>query len=60
MSDDAHILIATQETDERLRQQEISNGRQAKIDGKKPSDCPWRGGMMEYWWFEGYDSIKVD
>jgi len=63
MPEDEHkigILIASPASDEYHRRQEMAKGLQAKLDGKKPSDCPWKGGMMEYWWFEGYDSIKID
>lgn len=46
--------IATQQTDEFNRQQEIKRGMQANIDGKTIYECPWVGGVVKSWWIEGW------
>lgn len=52
----ATASIATPETDAELRQRVTQEGSNAKIAGLPISACPWRGGLCEMWWREGYDN----
>jgi ribosome modulation factor len=55
----AVALIATAETDQKIREREFDKGRAAKLLGVGRSTCPWNGGLTMTWWLEGYDSISV-
>lgn len=50
--------IATPESDREIRERENAKGRWAKLEGKGRDTCPWVGGLCEYWWLEGYDSVS--
>jgi hypothetical protein len=52
--------IATPETDAALRETEFLCGMQAKLAGSPSTDCPWKGGMCEMWWMEGWNSIEIE
>jgi hypothetical protein len=51
-----HIAaIATRETDEVLAARERAKGAAAAREGKRIEDCPWKGGLVEGWWREGFE-----
>jgi hypothetical protein len=47
--------IATDKTDAKLAARERRAGAKAKLAGKPPTACPWKGGMCAAWWMEGYE-----
>lgn len=52
----ATILIATAESDARLRAEQNSAGNAARIAENLRSDCPHDpSSLIASWWFEGYD-----
>lgn len=51
----ATASIATPEKDARISKDERTKGAQAKLEGKSAEDCPWRGGLCEQWWLEGFN-----
>ena len=48
-------LVATPETDAKLRIEYMNKGKQAFREGVERTNCPSRGGMISRWWLEGYD-----
>jgi hypothetical protein len=50
----ATTMIATLETDARLRASENEKGRAAAKAGLPHEACPWVGGLCEVWWMEGW------
>jgi len=51
----ATASIATEETDREIRQREMQKGREARLNDRPITDCPWNGGLTEKWWKEGYE-----
>lgn len=51
--------IATQETDDAMRERELEKGRKARKEGWPRRACPWHGGLTEKWWLDGYDNYLV-
>jgi hypothetical protein len=52
----AHILLATPETDARLRAEQNTAGAAARSEGRPRTDCPHDPqSLIASWWFEGYD-----
>lgn len=59
----AHILLATPETDARLRAEQNAAGAAAKHQELPRSACPHDPtSLIASWWFEGYDRLltRVD
>jgi len=53
----ATTLLATPQTDRKLRREQNAAGRQARIDGKPRSSCPHDpNSLVAEFWFEGYDA----
>lgn len=50
-----HSLIATPESDARLRKEWMNKGIEARIAGLKKEECPVNG-MIKGWWEEGWDA----
>ena len=54
----ASSLIATPETDAKLRREFRQKGADAKKAGVKWEDCPYDG-MIKLWWREGWDGMPA-
>jgi hypothetical protein len=48
-------MTATYETDQAIAVREWSKGYEANRAGEPITNCPWTGGIVEYWWKQGYN-----
>ncbi|KVP96439.1 hypothetical protein WJ97_11150 [Burkholderia ubonensis] len=55
----AEASLATAETDAELAQRERTKGAEAALAGKRRDECPWKGGLCERWWLEGFDNPRA-
>lgn len=49
-------LIATEAIDSVIQLCEWQKGREAAVEGKVESDCPWTGGLSDQWWRDGFNN----
>lgn len=57
----ARSLIATPETDRKLRRQQTKAGAKARAEGRPRESCPhYPGSMIAGWWLEGWDGMIAE
>jgi len=49
-------MTATYESDQKIAMREWTKGYEANRSGEPISSCPWTGGIVEYWWKQGWQN----
>lgn len=52
-------MVATKETDDRLRREYRLRGANDRDDGIGRDCCPYDG-LIAQWWYEGWDGIRPE